>query len=146
MASKPFKSRRDRRSRSHPAPSLRLDERYIPAILEDLVRAGEWRQHGDQGEPCRGRLGLDQFPPDGGPHHPVERLVERDQEADDLKIGLPVKDMERPDTILAGTSGEQVFGSGARHHRLRYEVTNFSKSVSSESRNLSRLIPLRLKV
>ena len=34
----------------------------------------------------------------------------------------------------------------ARHHRLRYDATNFSRSVSPESKNLSRLIPLRLRV
>ncbi len=34
----------------------------------------------------------------------------------------------------------------ARHHRLRYDATNFSKSVSPESRNLNRLIPFRLRV
>jgi hypothetical protein len=32
------------------------------------------------------------------------------------------------------------------HHRLRYDATNFSISVSPESKNLNRLIPLHLTV
>src|SRR5262249_50323344 len=128
------------------ARRLRLGERLPHAVLVDLVRAWVRQKDRDQRQARRSRLGFDQSPAHGVHRHPVERLIERRQEPDDFEVGLLAEDMERPGAILAGTPGEEDFRSGAGHHRLRYDATNPWRSVSPESKNRSRLIPLRLRV
>ena len=44
--------------------------------------------------------------------HPIERHVERGQEADDFEVELLAKDVQSPCAILAGTPGEKDFGAG----------------------------------
>ena len=100
------------------ARCLRLGQRRPHAVFVDLVRAGVRQHHGDQRQPRRSRLGFDQFPPHGVHRHPVERLVERGQEADDFEVGLLAQDVKRSGDILAGTPGEQDFAADRGYGRI----------------------------
>ena len=68
------------------------------------------------------------------------------QEPHDFEVVPLARDAQRIGAVLAGTPVEDDVLTETCHHLLRYDATNFSRSVSPESKNLNRLIPLRLRV